>query len=116
MDLFGSALYENERHVFAQVSFGMAHAYQCQVQAWGSNGLLAAPRIFTAPPDFLPVLLETVDSVQSVIELPADNQFLRAIERFLTGIKDDRLQQEMRREIRTQSQLVDEFRARCVGK
>ncbi|MEA4939114.1 MAG: Gfo/Idh/MocA family oxidoreductase [Christensenella sp.] len=116
VDLFGSALYENEQHVFAQVSFGMAHAYQCQVQVWGSGGLLAAPRIFTAPPDFSPVLLETVDSAQSVIELPPDNQFLRATERFLAGIKDDRLQQDMRREIRTQSQLVDEFRARCAGK
>jgi hypothetical protein len=70
VDLFGSALYENERHVFAQVSLVWRHAYNSQVQAWGSGGLLTAPRIFTAPPElFSPVLLETVGSVQSVIEL-----------------------------------------------
>ena len=56
------------------------------------------------------------DAVQSVIELPADNQFLHAIERFLASINDDRLQQDMRHEIRAQSQLVDAFKAHCAVK
>lgn len=114
VDFFGSALYENEQFAFAQIAFGMAHAYQCQVQAWGSKGFLLAPRIFTAPPDLSPIHTVTIDAHQSSIELPADNQFLHAIERFLAAISNDQLRMDGYREIREQSERVEALHLRCI--
>ena len=48
VDVFGSAVLENEDGLCAQVSFGMDNAYQCQLEVWGSKATLIAPRIFTA--------------------------------------------------------------------
>lgn len=109
VDLFGSALYKNKQQVFAHISFGMAHAYQCQVQAWGSKGLLTAPRIFTAPPEFAPVMMETIGTAQSVISLPADNQFLHMIQHFFDCFSDDSSRLNVYHEILRQSEMTDAF-------
>ena len=57
VDLFGTAVMENEKGICAQLSFGMDNAYQCQLEVWGSKQTLIAPRIFTAGTGVRPSLV-----------------------------------------------------------
>lgn len=83
VDLYGSAVLENNAGDCAQISFGMDNAYQCQLEVWGSEATLIAPRIFTAGPDLKPILLRRTSSSENTLELPADDQFLKSIQEFV---------------------------------
>lgn len=83
VDLYGSAVMENDAGEVAQLSFGMDNAYQCQLEVWGSKATLIAPRIFTAGDGIKPSLILRTSSDESKMELDADDQFLHSIERFL---------------------------------
>lgn len=83
VDLYGSAVMENDAGEVAQLSFGMDNAYQCQLEVWGSKATLIAPRIFTAGDGVKPSLILRTSSDESKMELDADDQFLHSIERFL---------------------------------
>lgn len=52
VDLYGAATLKNKAGEAAQLSFGMDNAYVCDLSVWGSNGILEAKRVFTAPPEF----------------------------------------------------------------
>lgn len=82
VDLFGSAVLKNDVGLCAQISFGMDNAYQCQLEVWGSKATLIAPRIFTAPADFLPVLYLQGSSSKSEIEMPKDDSFFNSLKVF----------------------------------
>ena len=51
VDLYGSAVLQNQAGVNAQIAFGMDNAYKCELEIWGSQATLIAPRIFTAGAD-----------------------------------------------------------------
>lgn len=78
VDLFGSAVLQNDNGLCAQISFGMDNAYQCQLEVWGSKQTLIAPRIFTAPSDLQPIII--MNNIES--RLNADNSFLNSIKFF----------------------------------
>lgn len=40
VDIFGSATLENDEGITAQVSFGMDNAYKCELEVWGSQGVI----------------------------------------------------------------------------
>ncbi|MBM6885151.1 Gfo/Idh/MocA family protein [Pseudoflavonifractor phocaeensis] len=82
VDLYGSAVMENEVGEVAQISFGMDNAYQCQLEIWGSKATLIAPRIFTAGDGVKPTLIIRTSFDESKLELDADDQFLHSIESF----------------------------------
>ena len=82
VDLYGSAVLENEAGMCAQVSFGMDNAYQCALEVWGSKATLIAPRIFTAGAGFVPEIIIRTSSDESKITLEEDDQFLHSIELF----------------------------------
>ena len=88
VDLYGSAVLENESGLCAQVSFGMDNAYQCQLEMWGSETTLIAPRIFTAGPDFYPKIILRASSSEEHLELEPDDSFLHSIQQFRSGIAD----------------------------
>lgn len=83
VDLYGSAVMENDAGEVAQISFGMDNAYQCQLEVWGSKATLIAPRIFTAGDGIKPTLILRTSFDESKIELDADDQFLHSIEFFM---------------------------------
>lgn len=86
VDIFGSATFENEEGLVAQISFGMDNSYKCELEVWGSKGHLTAPRIFTAPPDFNVKLYLNINNQESTVEIGIDDQFLNSIEYFYNTI------------------------------
>ena len=87
VDLYGSAVMENDAGEVAQISFGMDNAYQCQLEVWGSKATLIAPRIFTAGDGVKPTLILRTSSEEHKIELEADDQFLHSIQQFVSRVK-----------------------------
>lgn len=87
VDLFGSAVLQNDEGMCAQISFGMDNAYQCQLEVWGSKATLVAPRIFTAGPGIQPPLLLNTPNGQISLEQGDDDHFLHSIETFLYNIE-----------------------------
>lgn len=81
VDLYGSAVLENDAGMCAQVSFGMDNAYQCQLEVWGSKATLIAPRIFTAGPELRPPMLLRGSNGEERLEIEADDQFLGSIQK-----------------------------------
>ena len=88
VDLYGSAVMENDAGEVAQISFGMDNAYQCQLEVWGSKATLIASRIFTAGDGVKPTLILRTSSDESKIELESDDQFLHSIQQFEKTIKN----------------------------
>ncbi len=87
VDLYGSAVMENDAGEVAQISFGMDNAYQCQLEVWGSKATLIAPRIFTAGDGVKPTLILRTSFEESKMELEADDQFLHSIQQFVSRVK-----------------------------
>ena len=87
VDLYGSAVMENEAGQVAQISFGMDNAYQCQLEVWGSEVTLIAPRIFTAGDGVIPTLILRSSTDEQKLELAVDDQFLHSIEVFEQAIQ-----------------------------
>ncbi len=110
VDLFGSAVLKNDAGICAQVSFGMDNAYQCQLEVWGSRATLIAPRVFTAGADVSPSLILHFPNDEKKLGLPADDQFLRSIEKF------DRALIEIKRNpfIQQQAKLIQTIKARSI--
>ena len=88
VDLYGSAVLQNENGVNAQIAFGMDSAYKCELEIWGSEAALLASRIFTAGADYAPEVVVKTSSDEKKIQLEADDQFLHSIERFAEKIED----------------------------
>ena len=110
VDLYGSATLVNEENVTAQVSFGMDNQYKCELQVWGSKGMLTTGRIFTAPAGFAPTAVIETDGNRKEIPLSADDTFFKSISQFAECIERPEEREQNYREIMKQAELVEEFR------
>ncbi len=110
VDLFGSAVLENDAGLCAQISFGMDNAYQCQLEVWGSRETVIAPRIFTAGADVTPSLTIRTSTDESTVQLETDDQFQHSIEAFAAACADPGAARTDK--IRRQSSLIEEIRKR----
>lgn len=108
VDLYGSAMLENEEGLVAQVSFGMDNDYRCSIDLWGSEGTLLSGRILTAPAGFEPTMVIRRNGDEEVVTLPSDDSFRKSIEHFLACINDKGVREERRREIAHQARLVED--------
>lgn len=109
VDIFGSLMLESKiTGITAQAIFGMDNSYKCELEVWGNEGCIKAPRIFTAPADFKPSLfLDKNNEIQN-IEIDQDDQFLNSINQFYKCIASCDEKQSMYKEIYLQSHLIDE--------
>lgn len=110
VDLFGSAVLENEKGLCAQISFGMDNAYQCQLEIWGSKATLIASRIFTAGADIKPKLILRFSTQEEQIELPAMDQFLYSMKDFKEKVQKVSKINYRPMKIERQSSLIDQVR------
>lgn len=111
VDLYGSAVMENEAGQVAQLSFGMDNAYQCQLEVWGSKATLIAPRIFTAGDSIKPALIIRTSSNESKIDLEPDDQFLHSIQCFSNKIVRENIEKPViENSIFIQSKLVESIK------
>lgn len=109
VDLFGSASFGNDEGQVAQISFGMDNAYKCELEVWGSKGMLLATRIFTAGEDFEPVLIKKTGNDEKNILLPADDQFLNSINEFSKCIQSKDVREKTYKQIAMQGKVVEKI-------
>lgn len=110
VDLYGSAVLENDDGLCAQVSFGMDNAYQCQLEVWGSRATLIASRIFTAGADFQPQLILRGSTGEERIELEADDQFLGSIRDFVRSVEEKAQRDDRSKRIARQTEYIQAIR------
>lgn len=109
VDVNGSAAIINDDGLVAQVAFGMDHSYKCDIEIWGSNGVLTSDRIFTAPPDFTPEFKIVTNGNLEVIKVESEDTFLKSLKHFKTCIEDERSRTDNYSEIIRQANLVNDF-------
>ena len=110
VDIYGSATLTNEHGAVAQVAFGMDNDYRCDLEIWGSTGTLTTGRILTAPEGFVPTY--TIKNNQDIRSgnLPADDAFLKSINRFGLCVKDANVRKDNYQILLQQERLVEEFK------
>lgn len=108
VDLFGSATLENDAGSTTQIAFGMDNSYKCELEVWGNKGCLLATRIFTAPPEYQPEIILTIDGKSKSILIMKDDQFLNSISAFYEEISDMRIAKLNYKEILRQSRLIED--------
>ncbi|EHQ91820.1 Gfo/Idh/MocA family protein [Desulfosporosinus youngiae] len=108
VDVFGSATLENDVGITAQVSFGMDNSYKCELEIWGSEGCIYAPRIFTAPADLTATVVLNKQEGK-VYEIAKNDQFLGSIDHFYHCILDTAVRLKTYGEIETQSRQIDDI-------
>ena len=110
VDMYGSAAMSNDDGVTAQISFGMDNNYRCELEVWGSKGTLTTGRILTAPAGIAPTATIRKGNEDTIIQLPADDAFLKSIKHFISCIEDIKIRNNRYEIIKKQAELVDEFK------
>lgn len=110
VEMYGSATMANENGDVAQISFGMDNNYRCEIEIWGSKGTITAGRILTAPAGFVPSYTIKKNQDIETRELPADDAFLKSIQRFVACVESDETRKEEYAILHTQETLVEQFK------
>lgn len=110
VEMYGSATMVNKKGVTAQLAFGMDNDYKCEIEIWGSKGTITSNRVLTAPAGFIPSYTIKKNQDVETRELPADDAFLKSINRFEKCVEDANARKENYDILRLQENLVDEFK------
>ena len=113
VDVYGSATLCNVDNQVAQISFGMDNAYKCELEVWGSNGVLQTSRVFTPTAEMKTVITIKSDTCNEY-EIEPDDQFLHSAEYFAECITDLNLREVRINEILTQAQLMEDIRSMSI--
>lgn len=109
VDIFGSIMLSDMHGTDIQASYGMDNAYKCELELWGSQGSIFAPRIFTPPADFCAQITVTRQEKQ-IISVGADDQFVHSIENFVAATQSQMKRKTERDNILRQAVLVNKVR------
>jgi hypothetical protein len=109
VDMYGSAAMIDDDGTTVQVAFGMDNGYRCDLEIWGSTGILTTGRVLTAPDNFIPEVLIKTNNGEEKIELPSDDTFGKSIAWFRQCIIDDAAREKCYTDIVRQAVLIDEF-------
>ena len=110
VDMYGSVSLSNEQGSVCQIGYGMDCEYQCNLEIWGSRGKMFVDRIFTAPPDYEPVIVITKGKDTKLIKVGSDSHFQHSIEQFVLETRNDTMREEMYEEILLQARLIEDIR------
>ncbi|MBR3251917.1 MAG: Gfo/Idh/MocA family oxidoreductase [Erysipelotrichaceae bacterium] len=109
VDMMGTTTLMRKDGVCAQLSYGMDNYYRCELEIWGSKGLVMAPRIFTAPDGFEAQVI--IKDGQNTIEKTAsDDQFQRIVSKYEECINSKTIRESIMNEIIIQSSLIEKVR------
>lgn len=109
VDMFGSIMLCDTQGTDIQASYGMDNAYKCELELWGSQGSIFAPRIFTPPADFC-AQITVKGQEEQVISVTADDQFAHSIENFVAATQNSTKRKTERDNILRQAALVNKVR------
>lgn len=88
VDTWGAAQIKlKQRKLVAQVSFGFDQYYMCNVELWGSKGVITANRIFTSPPGEKAIIKLISDQGDKEITVPQDNHFINLLTYFANLVR-----------------------------
>ena len=110
VEMFGSATMTNINGDVVQIAFGMDNDYRCEIEIWGSKGTIISGRILTAPAGFVPSYTIKKNQEFETRELPADDAFLKLIQRFVKCIESGDARREEYDILHTQEILVEQFK------
>ncbi len=109
IDIYGGAIFKNDKDQIAHVSFSFDNFYQCSYEIWGSMGKITAYRAFTPPPNFSPsILLENKDHKQEFVINP-DNHFINILKVFHLAILEKDFHRHWEDSLK-QASLLDQIR------
>lgn len=109
VDIGGEGLMISDTYS-CKFSFGMAHPYNCYAKAFGTKGVLVAPRVLTAPFDFDVKFdfLGLDGSLVKQIDVGCDDTFLKSIDNFYNCIVSKQNRENNYELIERQSKMIDE--------
>ena len=110
VEMFGSCTMVNDDGLTAQLAFGMDNDYKCEVEIWGSKGTITSNRILTAPEGFVPTYTIKKNQEYETRDLPADDAFLKSIQRFAMCVNDTAVRLENYKVLHCQESLVEQFK------
>lgn len=116
VEMFGSATMVNDEGLTAQLAFGMDNDYKCEVEIWGSKGTITSNRILTAPEGFVPSYTIKKNQKVETRNLPADDAFLKSIQRFIDCICNDETCKDNYEILHRQESLVEQFKNYAFNK
>ena len=111
VEMFGSCTMINEGGLTAQLAFGMDNDYKCEVEIWGSKGTITSNRILTAPEGFVPTYTIKKNQEYETRTLPADDAFLKSIQRFVNCVQEAETRENNYLIIHRQEELVEQFKS-----
>lgn len=111
VEMYGSATISNDNGDVAQIAFGMDNDYRCEIEIWGSKGTITSNRILTAPSCFIPTYTIKRNQVFETRELPADDAFLKSINRFSACLENEKTRLENYQLLHDQEVLVEQFKS-----
>ncbi len=109
VEMYGSATMVNDKGVTAQLAFGMDNDYKCEIEIWGSKGTIISNRILTAPDGFVPSYTIKKNQDVEMRNLPADDAFLKSIQRFIDCIENPDKRDNNYHQLHYQESLVEQF-------
>ena len=110
VEMYGSVTMKNDKGEVAQIAFGMDNDYRCEIEIWGSKGTITSNRILTAPAGFTPTYTIKKNQEFEIRELPADDAFLKSIQRFVACVESDEIKNEEYSILHTQESFVEQFK------
>lgn len=110
VDMYGSATMVNTNGRVVQVAFGMDNDYKCDIEIWGSKGTITSGRILTAPAGFVPKFTIKKNQDIETRDLPADDAFLKSIERFIACVENANTREEEYDILHSQEVLVEQYK------
>lgn len=110
VDIAGSVYMRNDEGMVAQIAYGMANEYRCELDVWGEKGSLIATRVFTAGIGVEPEVILRQDGGEKHVKLPECDQFMMAIRRFGACMEDRAVRQATMDAICRQGALIETIR------
>ena len=111
VEMYGSATMVNDKGTVAQIAFGMDNDYKCDIEIWGSKGTITSGRILTAPAGFVPNYTIKKNQDYETRNLPADDAFLKSIERFVECLGNSEIRMEESDIMHHQEELVEQYKS-----
>ena len=110
VDTYGSfQINDPDLKIAAQGAFGFDNFYKCNLELWGSKGVIQANRIFTSPPGEVSNIDISSESGDRSISIPPDDHFKKMLEYFFYLLNNkDKLEIEYRQNLQ-QAKLLAEI-------
>lgn len=85
IDIFGSLTIIGKKNITSHISYGMDNFYKCELEIWGSKGIIYSPRIFTAPSN-CSVEISIQSKNSRTVHVEKDDHFVPMIRTFYNAI------------------------------